>query len=307
MGAGKATGLAAAGIAAGTLLGFYVLAPNVEGGPTGVDSETQKELDAETVRADRAEAAVAGSDAVLDGASGGIVNNALEGKHVLVLATADADEESVTGVGELIDAAGGENSGAVQLSEDATASGSGDQLKSIAASSLPAGASLSEDRLDPGYHTGELLGQAVTGASESDRAVAVGALDNTGFFAEGGADAFSGVDGDVDGVVLVTGDASEGDGDGNYSTRFIADLAAGLDATTGGVVLAGGQGSAEQNGAIGLLRDDRAATEEISTVDHVTDVAGRVTTVKALAEQLDGKAGSYGVAPTAAAPTVGEG
>ena len=38
MSAGKGTGLAAAGIAAGTLLGFYVLAPNVEGGPTAVDS-----------------------------------------------------------------------------------------------------------------------------------------------------------------------------------------------------------------------------------------------------------------------------
>ena len=99
----------------------------------------------------------------------------------------------------------------MQLSEDATAPGSGDQLKSIAASSLPAGASLSEDRLDPGYHTGELLGQTLGDASESDRAVVVGALDNAGFFADG-AEAISAVEGEVDAVVVVTGDASEGDG-----------------------------------------------------------------------------------------------
>lgn len=306
MSAGKGTGLAAAGIAAGTLLGFYVLAPNVEGGPTAVDSETRTELDAETVRADRAEASVGGADELLDGSVEGILDGVLDGENVLVLATADADEAAVTGVGELIATAGGEAAGTVQLSEDATAPGSGDQLKSIAASSLPAGASLSEDRLDPGYHTGELLGQTLGDASESDRAVVVGALDNAGFFADG-AEAISAVDGEVDAVVVVTGDASEGDGDGNYSTRFVADLTAGLDATTGGVVLAGGQGSAEPDGAIGLIRADQGATESISTVDHVSDVAGRITTVRAVAEQLDGNSGSYGVTPSAAATTVGAG
>ncbi|MDN6283964.1 MAG: copper transporter [Corynebacterium sp.] len=45
----------------------------------------------------------------------------------------------------------------------------------------------------------------------------------------------------------------------------------------------------------------------MSTVDHVSDVAGRITTVRAVAEQLDGNSGSYGVTPSAAATTVGAG
>jgi hypothetical protein len=309
MGAGKATGLAAVGIAAGTLLGFYVLAPNVEGGPTGVDSTAEAELDEATQRADTAEASAGASDGMLDSIAPDVVGDALKGKKIALMTTADADEAAVDGVRDLVNAAGGEDAGTLSFDASFTAPDSGDELKSIAAASLPSGGSLSEDKLDPGYHAGELLGQAVGagngpggGASESDRAVVFGALENAGFLG----DSSEGV-GDADAVVLVTGDAAEGDGDGNYSTRFVADMASALDATTGGAVLAGGQGSAEKNGAIGLLRDDREANEQVSSVDNVTDVAGRITTVRALAEQLAGEAGAYGAASNAAAATVGTG
>ena len=46
------------------------------------------------------------------------------------------------------------------------------------------------------------------------------------------------------------------------------------------------------------------ATENVSTVDNVTTVAGRITVVRAVAGQLDGDAGAYGSASNAAAPTV---
>lgn len=303
MSAGKTTGIVAAGIAAGTLLGFYVLAPNIEGGPETVDSDTQAELKDATDRADAATAQGEASDGVLAGMAEDAVGDALADSSVLLVTTADADEEAVGQVRDLIGAAGGEDAGTLRFDGSFTAPDAGDDIKSIAAGSLPAGAGLSEDRLDPGYHAGELLGQTVAddGASESDRAVVLGALGNAGYLADGadGGDLSS-----ADAVVLVTGGASEGDGDGNYSTRFVADMASALDATTGGAVLAGEYGSASKDGAVGLVRGDREANENVSTVDNVTDTAGRITVVRALAGQLDGDAGAYGAASNAASAGV---
>lgn len=303
MSAGKITGAVAGGTAAGIALGFYILAPNVEGGPAAVDSTTQQELAAETQRADLEAAEGEASDAVLSEFAAPAVSDALSDSSVLVLATADADDDAVDGIRGLIGDAGGEDAGTLRLDGSFTSPQSGDELKSLAATSLPTGASLSEDRLEPGYHAGELLGQTLSAgdgaASDSDRAVVIGALDNAGFFT-GGQDDLS----PADAVVVVTGGASEGEGDGNYSTRFIADMATALDATTGGVVLAGEHGSAEGAGAVSLIRGDGDANENVSTVDNVTTVAGRITVIRAVAGQLDGDAGSYGSAPTAVTATV---
>ncbi|MGO1912548.1 MAG: copper transporter, partial [Corynebacterium sp.] len=268
MGAGKTTGVVALGVAVGTALGFYVLAPNVEGGPAAADSETRAELSAESDRADLATAEGDASDEVLSGLAADAVGDDLADRSVLVLATADAEDEAVDDVRSLIGEAGGEDAGTLRLDASFTSPDSGDELKSLAAGSLPAGASLSEDRMDPGYHVGELLGQTLgsgrDAASESDRAVVLGALGNAGFFSDGQDDLSP-----ADAVVVVTGGASEGDGDGNYSTRFVADMATALDATTGGTVLAGEHGSAARDGAVGLLRADSDATENVSTVDNV--------------------------------------
>lgn len=303
MSTGKTTGVLALGVAVGTALGFYILAPNVEGGPAAVDSEAQARLSAETDRADLATAEGEASDAVLDDLAADAVGDTLEGRSVLVMATADADDGAVEAVGRLIGDAGGETAGTLRFAPSFTSPESGDELKSLAAGSLPSGASLSEERLEPGFHVGELLGQSLRSgrdeASASDRGVVLGALGNAGYFA-GGQDDLA----PADAVVVVTGGASGGDGDGNYSTRFVADLVAGLDDTTGGVVLAGERGSAGREGAVGLVRADAAATEDVSTVDNVTTVAGRITVVRAVAGQLDGDAGAYGSAPNAAAPTV---
>ncbi|WP_420098600.1 copper transporter [Corynebacterium sp.] len=303
MGAAKTTGVVAIGIALGTALGFYVLAPNVEGGPAAVDSEAQARLSEAAERADLEAAEGDASDAVLSDLAADAVGDDLDGRSVMVMATADADDDAVDAVRDLIGEAGGEDAGTLRFDASLTSPESGDELKSLAAGSLPAGASLSEDRLDPGYHVGELLGQSLSSgrdaASESDRAVVLGALGNAGFFADGQDDLSA-----ADAVVVVTGGASDGDGDGNYSTRFVADLAAALDETTGGVVLAGEHGSAARDGALGLIRADADATENVSTVDNVTTVAGRITVVRAVAGQLDGDAGAYGSASNAAAPTV---
>ena len=73
-----------------------------------------------------------------------------------------------------------------------------------------------------------------------------------------------------------------------------ARLAAQLDLAGAGAVLAGADGSAEATGAVGVARADPQVAGRLSTVDDVQSGSGRVATVLALHEQLDGRAGSYG-------------
>ncbi|AGP30684.1 copper transporter [Corynebacterium terpenotabidum] len=293
-------GAAAAGVAAGTLLGFYVLAPNIEGGPGGDDQGLQDELSAAVAEQTRSAAELDADDAVLGPLAADAVRGDLDGRSVLVVTAGTVTDELLDAQRALLDAAGAENAGTLRLSDSALSQDRADALKSLATSTLPAGAQLSEDRRDPGYHLGQLLGQALrTGddqdeeATVADRDLVLGSLDKGGFLQDGIPDLTS-----ADAVVVLT------DGTTGYAGSFVADLAAGLDDTTGGVVLAGDRSSTDDGAAVAVLRDDRADTEQVSTVDNVDRVAGRITVVRALDQQLSGDAGSYGAAENAAAPTL---
>ena len=87
---------------------------------------------------------------------------------------------------------------------------------------------------------------------------------------------------------MLTGGAATGDGAGDRAAT-IARFATQLDRSGAGAVLAGDDGSADGTGPIGVVRADTAATSILSTVDNVDTPAGRVVTVLALHEQLDGE------------------
>jgi hypothetical protein len=101
-------------------------------------------------------------------------------------------------------------------------------------------------------------------------------------------------------LVLTRGQA-EGDGAGDKAAT-LARFSAQLDRSGAGTVLAGDPDSAEGTGAVGVVRADTSATAILSTVDDVDIAAGRVAAILALAEQMDGVAGRYGVAANAQAP-----
>ncbi|HIW95687.1 MAG TPA: copper transporter [Candidatus Corynebacterium gallistercoris] len=303
MSAGKVIAGLGFGIAIGTAFGFYALAPNVEGGPSGSAAAVQQELSDEKAARTVAEQEAEVSDEVLDSIADLAVRNRLAEKSVAVFHTGDAPEGAVDGVKELVEKAGGTVAGEVTLEDKILSADHGDELKSIAANSLPAGARLSEDNLNPGMHAGQLLAAAVgagdKAASESDRAVVMGALGKDGYISVVG-DAPA----DSDLAVIITGDSSGDAETGNYGTQFLSDFAAGMDSTMGGVVLAGERGSADAEGAVGMIRADKDAKEDVSTVDNVGSVAGQVTVIRALQQQGEDRAGHYGTAPNAAAGTI---
>lgn len=295
MSKGKIIAGLGAGVALGVAFGFYGLAPNVEGGPGGSSISSQQELRDAEHKAELESAQSDAANSALDQVADKLVANRLDNTRVGVISTADADAADVESTVSMLESAGASVNSRLELTDKALSTDRADTLKSIAAKSLPQGAKLSEQKLSPGMHTGQLLGSALfTEASESDRAVAVGALEKDGYLKSQGEvrEAYL--------FVIVTGDHGEDGADGNYSNTFIADFASGVDASTGGAVLAGRPGSADKGGAIFLVRDSREYVENVSTVDNIGTTVGRISVINALVQQKDNVARHVGVAENAA-------
>jgi len=283
------------GVAAGVALGTLVLAPNM---PEGSGRNTA-ELAAAEERADIAEAQAASADSVVGDLAAGAVHDTLGDRPVLVLRTADAAEEDVAGVATLLAEAGAVDAGTITLAEQFLTAEGADQLKSIVANTLPAGAQLSEDRLDPGLHAGEALGSALLLAPESgeeqasseERGLLLRALRDAGFL-----DYEDGTILPAQVAVVITGDS---DGTQGIAARTLADFVGALDARGNGAVLAGRIHTASDTGAVGLVR--ATADNGVSTVDSVDRAVGRMATVLAVREQLAGETGAYGSAESAEA------
>lgn len=296
--AGKVIAGLGLGVAMGTAFGFYALAPNVEGGPAGEGAASRQELQSERDAREAAEGNITAADAVLSDVSDEAVRDELKGSSVVLFVTPDASAESVKDLRQLIDKAGGEVTGEVALTANMLNADGGDKVKSLAANSLPSGAKLDEDNRSPGMHAGQVLGSALrTGtkeANESDRAVALGAFENGDFISYEG-EAPTAAD-----LALVVGGATDED----YATSFLTEFSLGVDSTMGGAVLVGDSGSADKGTAIAKLRQNKTYAGEVTSVDNIDTVAGRITAVRALAQQADKKAGQYGSGDNAEAPTV---
>lgn len=289
------------GVAAGVLLGTLVLTPNMpEGSGLGSGPDPQ-ELAAAQVRAEIAEAQAASADSVVGELAGPAVTDTLTDRPVLLIRTADAQEEDVDGVRLLLADAAAITAGTLTLGEQFFAPEGADQLKSIVANTLPAGARLSEERLDPGLHAGEALGSALllnpeTGeeqANSEERGLLLRSLRETGFL-----DYEDGTILPAQVIVVVTGD-SDGGGAAALPARNLADFVAALDSRGTGAVLAGRIHTAADTGAVGLLRAN--PDNGVSTVDSVDRAVGRMATVLAVREQLAGETGAYGSAGSAEA------
>lgn len=295
--AGKVIAGLGLGVALGTAFGFYALAPNVSGGPGG-GGVSQSELHQEREAREAAESNNTVSDAVLADVSSLAVRDELKDSSVVLFVTPHATSQSVDSLRKLIEDAGGDVSGVVTLTEQMLGSDSGDKVKSLAANSLPSGAKLDEELRSPGMHAGQVLGAALkTGskeASDSDRAVALGAFEGGDFISYEG-EAPKAAD-----LALIVGGAEEDD----YATSFLAEFVRGLDTAMGGTVLAGTYGAANPEGAIGKVRADKAMAGEVSSVDNIDSEAGRITAIRALAQQKEKGSGQYGAGEGAEAPTV---
>jgi hypothetical protein len=233
------------------------------------------------------------------------VRGLLDRRTVVLITTADAAPADRDAVKTLVTASGATVTGELQLTDAFADPARAEALKDIATRLLPAGVQL-PTVTDPGTLAGGLLGPLLLiskadnrpQASPEETAAALTGLSDGGFVraAEGLKPAQL--------AVVLTGGAIRGDAVGDRAAT-IARFATQVDRAGAGTVLAGGAGSADGTGPLGVVRADTAATQILSTVDNVDTPAGRVVTLLALREQLDEKSGRYGTAGNAQATAPG--
>ncbi|QTH58885.1 copper transporter [Corynebacterium hindlerae] len=293
---GTAVAGLAFGVALGTLFGTYILSPNLPGGANESSNKAVAELAAAKSEAAINGAQAGAADSYIAATAGDAVHDALKDRPVLIFRTADAADEDVTAVADLRDKSGAKDAGTITLTEKFFAQDGADTLKSIVANTLPAGAQLSINQLDPGTHAGEALGAALllnkdNGeplAQTEERALLLKALRDSGY-----TDYQDGTILPAQLVIVITGDA-DGTGETNFAAVHQATFAKALDKLANGVVVSGRVQTAGANGVIGQLRKDRESG--VSTVDSVDRAFGQIATILAGREQLDGKQGDYGTA-----------
>lgn len=294
------------GVAAGVALGAMVIAPNLTGGgesaPAARPESESAQLESE-INAAQADTA----DAWIGNQAEEIVAGTLEQRPVLLLRTHDADDEDVGNIAWLLRKAGAVEAGRITLEELFLSQDGADQMKSIVANTLPAGAQLSEDSLEPGTHAGDALGPALLldpetaepQASSEERGLLLQSLAEAGYISYEPGTILP-----AQAVVIVTG-GNDGTGDGAFAATTLAQFAASLDASANGTVVAGRITAASDTGPIALIREQ--AGEQVSTVDSADRTWGRMATVLAVREQIDGGSGAYGSAASAsggAAPAI---
>jgi hypothetical protein len=236
-----------------------------------------------------------------------VVAGALDKRSVVLVTTEDARPADRDALKKLVGQAGASVTGEVQLTNAFTDPNKADQLRDIVTRLQPAGAKFPTAG-DSGTLAGALLGSvlmldkasAKPQSSGEELAAALSGLTDGGFVKP-----TQNVQ-PAQLAIVLTGAQQTGDGAGDRAAT-IARFAAQLDRSGAGAVLAGDAGSAGGAGPIGVVRADTSATSILSTVDNADTAAGRVATLLALQEQLNGGAGRYGTAGNAQAIAPGVG
>jgi outer membrane murein-binding lipoprotein Lpp len=292
-------------LAVGVVLGSTTLSRSLLSGLSNENSDLAAQVNALENDKNAQAARLADADSFATSVGPMAVQGQLAQRTVVLITTADASPADRDAVKTLVAGAGGTVTGELQLTEAFNDPRKADRLEDIVVRLLPAGVQLPAAS-DPGTLAGGLIGPLVLiskennkpQASEEETAAAFAGLTEGGFIK-----ASQGIK-PAQLAIVLTGGAATGDGAGDQAAT-IGRFATQVDRSGAGAVLAGDAGSASGTGAVGVVRADTAATSILSTVDNVQTPAGRVVTVLALREQLEGEAGRYGDAGNAERPAPG--
>lgn len=236
-----------------------------------------------------------------------ILRDTMRDKSVVMFRTPDATDDDVDALARLVGEAGGAVTGTVSLTQEFVDANSAEKLLSVVNSPIvPAGAQLSTKAVDQGSQAGDLLGIAMLinkdpkapAVNDQQRDTVLAALRDTGFITYG--DQHIGA---ANTALIVTGGGLAEDAGNQGAT--VARFAAGLALHGSGTVLAGRDGSASGTAAVAVTRSDAALTSAVSTVDDIDTSSGRITTVLALGDLINGgRPGQFGIGQGASSVTV---
>lgn len=292
-------------LAVGVVLGSTALSGSLLSGLTSDKDELMHK--ASTLESERnaLKAQLADADGFAGSVGTKIVSGSLDKRTVVLVTNHDAEPADRDAVKKLIEAAGAKVTGELQLTKAFADPAKSDQLSEVATRLQPSGAKFPTTG-GPGTLAGSLLGHtllldgksAKPQSSQAELDAALAGLADGGFVKPGENIRAAQL------AVVITGGKATGQGVGDKAAT-VGRFATELDKAGAGAVLAGNTSAASGTGPIGVVRADTAATDVLSTVDNVHTAAGRVVTVLALREQLEGDSGRYGTAGNAEGPAPG--
>ena len=97
------------------------------------------------------------------------------------------------------------------------------------------------------------------------------------------------------GVVVLLPESMQRTASSGGRGLILTDLLSAMDEASDGVVVAGPPSAAAPRGLLAYVRTSASTAEDVSTVDSVGVRSGQLVTVLALAEQVGGDVGHYGV------------
>lgn len=224
-----------------------------------------------------------------------LVQDALVGKHVVLIEAPGATASVREATQQVIEAAGATVTGRIALTEryaDPAQTGFVDKL-AIGAKAAETVFAVEDTAYDKAAEV--LAGAIVTSDSAQvgkEHPAGAGILDA---FQRGGLLTVTDEPAKRAELALMIAPAEAYTGEtATAQANALVALALGLDEAGQGTVLAGTQLSTTAGGALAALREDAAFTEKVSGVDTADMPSGRVVVVYALREQLAGLAGQYG-------------
>jgi len=246
---------------------------------------------------------IRGGDSVTAALTPRVVAGALPHARVVLVATPQAGDKLTDQVQKVLEQAGAQVTGRVQLTDDyADPQRAADVKSYVTGGGQPAGFQLPESD-DAVVLGGALLSYVLvrggSGGAGADQAAVSQVL--SGFASLQMLRTEGGQVSPGDYAVLVAAEPVRG---ASVPDRMqaLGQLAAALDRRGKGALIAGTAGTAGPDGLVGIVRADAGLAGAVSTVDDADTAAGRIATVFALAEQGRGRSGQYGSAAAAQAP-----
>ncbi|MGH3327345.1 MAG: copper transporter [Streptomycetales bacterium] len=246
-----------------------------------------------------------------------LVEAKLEGQTAVLVALPRAGEELTEAIRETLQEAGADISGSIALTGGYLDDSKAGLLDGLVARLVPAGLTLPEGT--PQQRAATELAHAVTtkqakdvGSATPERGAILAGLEEAGFVHVEGEPA----GGATLAVVVappgpphadrpdeggVSGDSGADSAAARYNDALVT-LVGALDDTSRGAVLAGPEGAAVEGGVIWAARVDPDVGGHTSTVDVAQRASGRVAVVHALAAEVQGRSGHYGLTERAERP-----
>ena len=235
-------------------------------------------------------------DAYVAATAAQVLDGGLDGRTVTLVTLPGADPDRIAEIGELVGAAGGAVTVRAEVLPAFLDVGNRQLVAELATQTQAARrTSVDGPAGTEGYElAARLLGRALVDPADAGAPVDRGGESILAGFTTAGLVVTSEPVARRGSVVLLVAGAPTGTSDDRQgAATIVEDLAAGLDVSGDGAVVAGPAAAGEADGVVGALRTG-PARRDVSTVDALDTLAGGVVAVRTLAEEARGRTGHHG-------------